>query len=157
MLRSILSFEGRADRETYWTVGALILLAKLCALFIAGGLLAGLETASADPSAYQWRMWAAGVLFDAVAVWPLAALQFRRAHDRSASGLASCAFLIVATLWGALPSPLVREWLPELVRHGLSAIVWAVAVPALIISQGVLPGTPGDNRFGAPRPRPRFA
>jgi uncharacterized membrane protein YhaH (DUF805 family) len=130
-----LSLRGRISRQEYWLgyVAVIVLYIVLIKVL--------------QPAFLEWqrpdRSWwyrdeldaALGVpkLWLAAAfTWPMATLYVKRLHDMALSG------------WWLIAMPLLSGLASTLNASSLQFTMWAC-----IIGLGILPGTPGDNRFGS--------
>lgn len=155
MIHRLLSPNGRAGREEWWTVTVLVGLAKLCIMFAATPLAA--LTGDVGSSAWQWCIWILLAALDLMLLWPLIALNLRRAHDRDAGGEFEVAILFAAVVASLAVdnTPWDEErlgWVANLLR----ALVYGGPI-VLALNQGLVPGRAGDNRYGPPAkalPRP---
>ena len=130
-----LSLRGRISRQEYWLgyVGVIVLYIVLIKLL--------------QPLFLEWhrpdRSWwyrdeldaalALPKLWLGVALtWPMAMLYVKRLHDMNLSG------------WWLFAMPLLSLLASTLNASSLQFTMWAC-----IFGLGILPGTRGDNRFGA--------
>ncbi len=156
MLRRLLSFEGRAGRQEWWTICTLVGLAKLMALF---ALVPFVTPVDIDGGA-SWR---SGTLLlrstlELLFLWPLLAINLRRAHDRNLSGVIEAAAVVL--LGAIMLVPLDLSW-PGAPSSETVLLLRAVVIGGAGVTlslQALLPGTAGDNRYGPPaRPLPQPA
>jgi uncharacterized membrane protein YhaH (DUF805 family) len=131
-----LSLRGRISRQEYWLgyLGLIVLyiaLIKLSApLFLEWQRPLGrtwwyrneLDAAMALP-----KLWLAAAF-----TWPMATLYVKRLHDMNLSA------------WWLFALPLLSLLASTLNASPLQYTMWAC-----VVGLGVLPGTRGDNRFGA--------
>ncbi|SLM65055.1 MULTISPECIES: DUF805 domain-containing protein [Dickeya] len=124
------SFRGRVGRRDFW-LGITLVVVVIAALFVLAGI-GWLET--------QRAAFALVVL-----MWPLSAMLVKRLHDRDRKGgwalLLVVAWMLGSGNWAMLPALL--QWLVERFIPVLIAVM-------MLLECGLLAGTAGTNRFGAP-------
>lgn len=170
-MQKVFSFEGRLGRRDFW----LILLAVMIANWIATAVFPIPLTPPAllsedDPVR---RAWLAGQVIEVnwvngaigiLLLWPLLAASVKRCHDRNRSGLWLIAFwgpalisgvsgVVVRELWRLLFYGLATPYYgwpvgSFLTASSIALILWLWGLAEL----GLLPGSPGDNKYGPPPP-----
>ncbi len=117
----LFSFKGRLPRKEFWFFQlGLVLLSSVMLMIWAGEPLQKLAHNPEDEAAMTLVLEVAS-LINLVLLWPKLAVDVKRMHDRNRP-----AFWILIQL-----IPLIGP-------------IW------FLIEAGVLPGTPGDNRYGPP-------
>jgi uncharacterized membrane protein YhaH (DUF805 family) len=133
------SLEGRIGRAQWWIGDVLILIVSLPSIL-----------ATFDDDLYD-RYWVAIALFDLAMFYPTYALDSKRFHDHSRSGLWALFLTVPGLLWlgvdAAFHSDLIEETVYEMltdvmIGSALIILVW------FIIELGCLRGIQGANRYG---------
>lgn len=152
MLRHLFSLKGRAGPGEWWAVTVAILALNLLGAALVAALAVQLlpaEISSQGDEAWMWTAWfcRAGVCL--LTLWPYAAVNIRRAHDRGKSGLVETLLVAVsAIIWLGFmltpwPDPVMPvAWLPSIDNLPLLILI------ALFYWNGVTPGTDGPNAYG---------
>jgi uncharacterized membrane protein YhaH (DUF805 family) len=151
--QKMFSFEGRLRRQDFW-ICTLILWGVSIAMFIAVFSLAFAPIMALGLSEQNGGKVEDAAAFAALApliplfmifgllqlamIWPSAAVQVKRCHDRDQSG-----WLVLIIIFGRL-----LGWIPLIgIIPGLAAFLF------WLINLGILEGTPGPNRYGeSPKP-----
>jgi uncharacterized membrane protein YhaH (DUF805 family) len=129
-----LSFKGRISRQEFWLgyVGLILVLLILRRPLQEFGLH------WLRPAGRDWQrdellvaMWMPVLAAVTATLWPISAIYAKRLHDLNLSG------------WWMLVLPLITM-IETLARID----PWNMLVLAAIATFGLLPGTPGENRFG---------
>lgn len=147
VLKMLFDFRGRATRAEFWRAALVWAVAIPGAYLFAGGVMAGMKLA---PN-YGIVIALVSVVLVPTLV-SIAAVGSRRLHDRGRSGLWMLAFMLgpyVAPMVLASVLPMSED--PSdtalaLVLVGTTLPFWGWG----LIELGLLPGTPGPNRFGEP-------
>jgi uncharacterized membrane protein YhaH (DUF805 family) len=133
--RRLISSEGRASREEFWTIGLLATVFEAVYVWMLHRYDHPLE------DGFLRTLFIMGFL--TAPIWPLLCVVGRRLHDANLS-----------PLWGFVP---VIAWrAAALVIHlcggsrDLEAYVAGGMFLAFGIVMGILKGTPGDNAYGPP-------
>jgi uncharacterized membrane protein YhaH (DUF805 family) len=123
------SFEGRIPRSDYWIAAIAMGVVSLIVQMVIGAISTALAA-----------------LVSLVFLYPAYALMVKRGHDRDRPDVIAQAFI------GAIALMTIIALVPflNLLALPLSFIVLIAAI-ALFVDYGLMPGTPGPNRFG-PQP-----
>ena len=154
------SFSGRSPRMDFWLVSVgLTFVQSLVLILFAFLILPSLASSTLALSGHAVPVAAiAGLVINLAFLWPITAVAVRRSHDRNLSGWWYGTYVIVGIgldLW-RLSSPtsaIAVAGTNVNVAGALTLGSWAVGLVFLLVL-GVLPGTPGHNRFG-PSPHSR--
>lgn len=134
-LNGLFGLDGRIGRAGFW---AGIVALTVAAVLFAVALTAGLRDLTDD----AWPIWVLPVCFQLLIAWPLFALTVKRGHDRNRPAI----FTLLLNIAGeVIPRVLM------IVGQEQGAFwLWAVIGLYVLIDYGLLPGTPGPNRYGNP-------
>jgi uncharacterized membrane protein YhaH (DUF805 family) len=158
-LKNYAKFSGRAPRAEFWWFFLFTMIIYFAALFIAGGMGAGL--ASMNPGAALISGTFSAFMIVIVLFWlllfiPMLAVQIRRLHDINRSGWWLGAFWLLYIVYlgvtfsmmsPAMKSPGAPPQMGSLAAMGIVALVVFVYSIVLIVFF-CLRGTEGPNRFG---------
>jgi uncharacterized membrane protein YhaH (DUF805 family) len=158
-LKNYAKFSGRAPRAEFWWFFLFTMIIYFAALFIAGGMGAGL--ASMNPGAALISGTFSAFMIVIVLFWlllfiPMLAVQIRRLHDINRSGWWLGAFWLLYIVYlgvtfsmmsPAMQSPGAPPQMGSLAAMGIVALVVFVYSIVLIVFF-CLRGTEGPNRFG---------
>ena len=140
-LQKYADFSGRAPRPEYWW----FVLAQIVVLLVAM-LLDSLLGSDLGGTGY-------GIIYIIVALallLPSVAVSIRRLHDTNRSGwwllLVAVPYLLLGLMTGMAAAGDSPVGLGMAGIVGIVALAGAIAILVFMI----LPGTPGDNRFGPP-------
>jgi uncharacterized membrane protein YhaH (DUF805 family) len=122
------SFEGRIPRSDYWIAAIAMGVVSLIVQWIVGSISVVLAA-----------------LVSLVFLYPAYALMVKRGHDRDRPDVIAQAFI------GAIAVMTIIALVPGLniLALPLSFVIMIAAI-ALFVDYGLMPGTPGPNRFGPP-------
>ena len=150
--QKMFSFEGRLRRQDFWVctlilwgisfasviVGISVMFAPLAALAAQSNGVEIDNAAALAAMAPFFSLLGILVLLQMAMIWPSAAIQVKRCHDRDQSG-----WLVLIIIFGRL-----LGWIPLIgIIPGLAAFLF------WLINLGILEGTPGPNRYGqSPKP-----
>ncbi len=160
----LFSFDGRIPRTVFWVaqLAAGVVIGVLTALLISVAMHAG--AGMYNPSTRQFRPagpYAIAMFILSLAqIWIGLALTVKRLHDRNRTGWwivaqMAAGFAAIAMVSVTLAMPAWQQG----TGFALSAVIGGIALGLtlwLLIETGLLPGTPGENRFG-PEPLPSRA
>jgi len=159
--QKLFGFSGRLSRLDWWlfAVGLNIIGVALTAVLAAafappgstmdGSLTAGRETV--------------GLVVAGLLLWPSLAVTVKRRHDRGASGWTSSVLFVVLSTLNTLPLLYIVLVVFGFEKGGWLGTAAALFAPVvgwigLLVFLGILPGDPGENRYGpsplAPQPSP---
>lgn len=154
-LYSVLSFRGRANRTEWWLYSIAINVLQIAAFIAVSALVFGADATSLH------KMKQAGAdslpvvcAIRTAAFWPTLALWVRRAHDRgSAGGLAATYLSADLAMWlfvfASTVSAGAHAFLASItVLFPLVTVTFNVASLIFSVLMGLMPGTPGRNRYG---------
>ena len=136
-------FSGRAPRSEFWWYCLLVFLASIVAMIVE-------SAAGLSPILYPYGPLTILILL--ATFIPSLAVQVRRLHDRNRSGLWLLAFYVpyigfIATMPGASGLTGGGPDMGLAAMAGLlSLVVLGIGIALLVFF--ILPGTPGDNRYG---------
>ena len=134
-LEGLFTLDGRIGRAGFWIGTAALLIA---AVLFSVALTSGLR----DLTDNAWPMWVLPVVFQLLIAWPTFALTVKRGHDRNRPAV----FTLLLNIAGQF-IPLALFYSGQ--REG-AFWVWAVIGFYVLVDYGLLPGTPGPNRYGNP-------
>jgi uncharacterized membrane protein YhaH (DUF805 family) len=153
-MQKMFSFEGRLRRQDFWVMtlilwgvsigSAIVIFSLMFAPLMALGMQS--DGADIDDEAALrvmmpfFPLLGIFVLLQLAMIWPSAAVQVKRLHDREQSG-----WMVLIIVFGRL-----LGWIPLLgVIPALGAFLF------WLINLGILEGTPGPNRYGQ-SPKPEY-
>ncbi len=142
----LFSLRGRIPRRDWWIgqIGlALLTTIGFAVIYARSYPGLGLEALG------EQREPPAAVALDLLMLWPTIALAVKREHDRDGSGWLSLGLVLGSALLGYLPD--IAPGLPAWTETASTAAIFG-ALAWLLVTLGVLDGTPGPNRFG-PSPK----
>ena len=133
-----LSYKGRISRQEFWLGNAATIVVEIMVVHLLqdaslGGSGAFYSTSAMSLARYEFTLGLAKVIATGILLWPRGALLLKRLHDL---GLSAWWLLVV-------PATIILA-----MATGLPALNTLVAVILLMVL-GCLPGSRGDNRFGA--------
>ena len=146
------SFSGRSNRMDFWLAILGLALAQFAILALFSLVIEPMMLSSLSPGVQAGVSTAVGLFVLLAPLWPITAVAVRRSHDRNLSGWwygATVILSVILEVWSQSPLPRTPALDGEPV-HVLNILsVGSGALGLLIgIVLGILPGTPGHNRFG---------
>jgi uncharacterized membrane protein YhaH (DUF805 family) len=160
----LFSFDGRIRRRDWWMWGLGIGIAWGVVLAAVGGVLFGVSFRTSllggPELPHSWTFTAYSLVTFLPMLWVQAALAAKRAHDRNHGARISVGLTALGGLASFAPEVVDLVTNASLTDSQFNAVYVATNVGIfaihfyLLITQGVLDGTPGPNRFG---PSPKAA
>lgn len=139
IIDGLFGFEGRFRRSEYWIAGIGLSLVRILALLTICGVL-GVSMIEAS------RMAPVRLGLDLLFLWPMAAINIKRGHDRNRSTLFTG--LLLASIYGASAViTALASYGNDVAVFGLSLLVLPVYL-YMFIDYALIDGTKGPNRYG---------
>lgn len=131
-LSGLFSIKGRLGRRDFWVISI--------ALSIAAFLLGVALTSTLRFFYAGAPIWVFPLLLQLLIAWPAFAVSVKRGHDRDRSGW--------WTLWVNVAFHAIPFILLQIGQYQGAFWVYALMAVYVLVDYGVLPGTPGPNRYG---------